>query len=103
MAHKSALDESRQDLSTLIEDAYYVSHDADDISIVESMIAKIDSSASLMSEKLKSLADSDADLAEQDSRLINKETTDIVCSLRTRNSHLQRREIIVTLNKKKVL
>ena len=71
-AHKSALDESRKDLSTLIDNAYYASHIADDILSVESMITKIDSSVMQMSQRLKSLANSDNNLAKQDnSQLMN--------------------------------
>ena len=71
-AHKSALDECRKNLTSLIDDAYYASHNADNIPNVQSVIIKIDSTASLMSEWLNSLADSDNDLAEQDSFLIKK-------------------------------
>ena len=63
-AHKSALDESRQNLETLIEHAYHASGNADDISSVESMITEIGSSVSQMSQRLESLADSDNDLAK---------------------------------------
>ena len=57
--------------------------------------------ASLISERLKSLADSENDLVKQESWLIKKEAPEIVRSLRTRFNHLQRREITVTLKNKK--
>ena len=41
-AHRYALDESRQNLETLIENAYYASNNADDIPSVEHIITKID-------------------------------------------------------------
>ena len=67
---QSALDESRQNLSTLLDNVYYASHNENDISTVEHIINKIDSSVTLMSQQLKSLADSDNDLYKQDSLLI---------------------------------
>ena len=69
---KSALDESRQNLSTLIDDAHYVSHIENGISMLESIITKIYYLVTLMSERLNSLADSDNDLAKQDSLLIKE-------------------------------
>ena len=99
-AHKSALNESRQNLSTLINDAYYASHNADDISTVEHITIEIDSSVTQMSLRLNALADSDNDWAEQDSLLIKEETPKTVRSLRTLISHLQRREITVTIKNK---
>ena len=41
---QSELDESRQNLATLIDNEHYPSHNADEIPSVESMITKIDSS-----------------------------------------------------------
>ena len=84
--HNSALDETRQNLSTLIDDAYYASHIADDIPSFESMITEIDFTASLISERLNSLADSNNDLVKQDTLLI-EQAPKIVRSLRTRISH----------------
>ena len=72
-ANKFALDESRQNLETLIEGAYHASGNADDIPSVESMITEIGSSVSQMSQRLKSLADSDNDLAKLDNSLINEQ------------------------------
>ena len=100
-AHKLALDETHQNLETLIENAYHASGNADDIPSVESMIAEIDSSVSQMSQRLKSLAATDNDLAKQDDSLINKQAPHIIRSLRTRISYLQRREVIGTLRNKK--
>ena len=45
-AHKLALDESRKNLETLIENAYHTSGNADDISSVKNMIAEVGSSVS---------------------------------------------------------
>ena len=101
MAHRSALDESRQNLETLIENACHACGNADDIPSVESMITEIGSSASQMSQRLKSLADSDNDLAKLDNSIINEQVPHILRSLRTRISHLQRRKVIATLRKKK--
>ena len=53
-----------------------------------------------MSQRLISLADSDNDLAKQDSLLIEKRAPEIVRSLRTRISYLQRRKITVTIKNK---
>ena len=58
-AHKFALDESRQNLETLIENAYYASGSVNDIPSVEHIITKIVSSVTQMSQRLKSLADSE--------------------------------------------
>ena len=63
--------------------------------MVERIITKINSSVTQMSQRLKSLADSDNDLAEQDSLLSREEAPKIVRSLRTRISHSHRREITV--------
>ena len=87
-AHKSVLHESRQDLTTLIDNAYYASYSENYILRVESMITQIDSSITSMSKRLNSIADYDDDLVEQDNLLIKKETPKIVRSLRTRISHL---------------
>ena len=100
-AHKFALDESSQNLETLIENAYYARHNAIDIPSVEHINTEIDSFVQKLSQQLKSLADSDKDLAKQDSSLIDELVPHIIRSLRTRISHLQRRKIIVNLNKKK--
>ena len=100
-AHKLALDESRQNFETLIENAYHASGNADDISSVESMIAEVGSSVSQMSERLKSLADSDNDLAKADDSLINEQAPHIIRSLRTWICYLQRREDIATLRNEK--
>ena len=97
---RSELDESRQNLSTLIDNAYFVSHSEDDISRVVHIITKTDSSVTSMSERLKSLGDSDEDFTKQDSLLIEEEAPKIVRSLRTRISHLQRREITVIIKNK---
>ena len=100
-AHKLALNESRQSLETLIENAYHAISSAVDIPSVESMITEIGSSVSHMSQRIKSLADSDNDLAKQDDSLINEQGPHIICSLRTRISCLQRRKDIATLRNKK--
>ena len=65
------------------------------------MITEIGSSVSQMLQRLKSLADSDNDLAKQDDSLINEQAPHIIRSLRTRISCLQRREDIATLRNKK--
>ena len=54
-----------------------------------------------MSQRLKSLAATDNDLAKQDDSLINKQAPHIICSLRTRICYLQRREDIVKLKNEK--
>ena len=98
---QSELDESRQNLATLIDNAYYASHNADGIPSVESMITKIDSSVTQMSQQLYSLASTDNDLAKQNSSLINEQAPHIIRRLRTQISCLQRREVTATLKKKK--
>ena len=55
------------------------------------MLVKIDSSVTLMSEQLNSLAGSDRDTAKQDSLLIKEQAPKTVRSLHTRISRLQRR------------
>ena len=50
-----------------------------------------------MSQRLKSLADSDNNLAKQDSLLIKEQAPHIIRSLYARISHLQRRKVIVNL------
>ena len=82
--HKLALDESRQNLETLLEDAYYVSQNADDVSGVESMIAKVGSSVSQMSQCAKSGKDPEKYLAKRDDWLINDKAPSFVRCLRTK-------------------
>ena len=100
-AHGSASDESRQNLSTLIEHSYYASNNADDIPSVESMITEIDSAVTQMSQRLKSLADYDNDLDRQDNSLINEQAPQIIRSLRMRITCLQLREDVATLKNRK--
>ena len=100
-AHKFALDESRQNVETLIENAYHASGNTDDIPSVESMVTKIGSSVSQMSQHSKSLADSDNDLAKLDDSLINEQAPHIIRSLRSRSSYLQRSKVIVNLKNEK--
>ena len=54
-----------------------------------------------MSKRLKSLADSDNDLAKHDTSLINEQAPHIIRSLRTRISHFQRHKVFVNLRNKK--
>ena len=68
--------------------------------MVDSIIAKIDSSVTLMSERLNFLADYDNDLAKQDSLLIKQQTPQIVRSLRTRIGYLQCHKNTYTMKNK---
>ena len=100
-AHKSALDESRQNLSNQIDNAYYASHNGKEISTVEYIITEINSTVPQMSQRINSLAATDNDLAKQDSSLINERSPHINRSLHTRISCLQHREVTATLKNKK--
>ena len=80
---QSELDKFRQNLETLIENAYHASGNEDDIPSVESMITEVGSSVSEMSQQLKSLVATDNDLAKADDSLINEQarTSSAVCAL----------------------
>ena len=84
-----------------MDSAYYASHRENGISTVEHIIIKNDSTASLLSKQIKSLADSDNVLVKQASLLINEQAQEIVRNLRTRIGHLQRREITANTKNKK--
>ena len=98
---QSELDESRKNLETLLENAYYVSHNANDFLSVDHIITKIDSSVTQMSQQLKSLAATDNDLAKADDSLINKQAPLIISCLHTRKCLLERRKVIIKLKNEK--
>ena len=99
-AKKLALEETRQNLESLLENAHYASHYADDIPSVEHIITKIDSSVSEMAQCVKSGKDPDKYLAKQADSLINDQAPRIIRSLRTRICYLKRRKVIVKINTK---
>jgi len=99
-ADKITLNETRQNLEDLLENAHYASHYADDIPSVEHIITKIGSTVSEMAQGVKSGKDPDKYLAKQADSLINDQAPRIIRSLRTRICYLKRRQVIVKINTK---